>query len=574
MAPSPAHRSSADPSPADPSPADPSAAHRPVSRQTSGRRAADRHLPGHDVTGRRLALAALGSLVLSALTAVVLPAAPASAAVGPLRLVAVGDSYASGEGAIGAGWTNALCHRSALAGPEDASVRLSALRPLAFTSLACSGAVTGSLAGAGSAPPSAAQSLLGPGGQLGFVGLPGERIDALSLSIGGNDLGFSSIVKSCMVPAYDCSLDPAVTAPLTAALGSLPTRLAAVAAGIQGPGRVVPGNVRNVFVTAYPDPTTGLGNDRCGSPVSPGFQGLDGVDASEATFASVGVVAPLNAALANLVATANAAGGIHPVWHLVSDIPARFAGHGYCTGVGSPAIWQWFNPRYIATPIDSLTSQADVFGTLHPNDLGQQAIGMALFDAERFLADGLSVSWYPSATPRLNTPFDLVVRALTARGTPAGGATVAVDGVVRGTTGPNGDVSIPGLTLTTIGTHTVTVDLDPYPMSSRPLTVVGYTYRLTSSVTPIPVNRAVTVTMTAADTATGALVPGTFAVSTAPPVTLQSGVATSATFRPAMTSHYDPELRRLVREPVCPTVTFTPVDTAHYSTGSAGFFDC
>jgi hypothetical protein len=80
--------------------------------------------------------------------------------------------------------------------------------------------------------------------------------------------------------------------------------------------------------------------------------------------------------------------------------------------------------------------------------------------------------------------------------------------------------------------------------------------------------------MTAADTATGALVPGTFAVNTAPPLTLQSGVAATATFRPSTTSYYDPELRRLVREPVCPTVTFTPVDTAHYSTGHAGFFDC
>jgi PASTA domain len=123
----------------------------------------------------------------------------AAAAAPALHIVAVGDSYASGEGAIGAGWASATCHRSSLAGPQDAAARLDTLRPTTFTSL------------------------------------------------------------------------------------------------------------------------------------------------------------------------------------------ARFASHGYCTGGGSPVPWAVPNPRFISTPVDSLTSQNDLGGVMHPNDLGQRAIGAALYEATRFL---------------------------------------------------------------------------------------------------------------------------------------------------------------------------------------------
>jgi hypothetical protein len=522
---------------------------------------------------RRLAAAITGGVCLSVLLPLA-SAPPAAAATTPLRVFAVGDSYASGEGAIGGGWTNAFCHRSPLAGPEDASVRLGALRPVVFTSLACTGSVTGSGIGAGILPGTAAKSLLGAIGQLAGVGAPGERVDALSLSIGGNDLGFASLVTSCMVPAYDCSTDPAVTGPMAASLASLPARLGAVAAGVQGPGRVVPGDVRNVFVTAYPDPTTALDGARCGIWTAPGFQGLDGVDANEAAFASASVVAPLNAALASMVSSANAAPGFHPVWHLVADIPARFATHGYCTGGGSPAPWQWPNPRYIATPVDSLTSQGDVFGTMHPNDLGQQQIGAALFEAERFLADNLYVSVTAGSTPRLSTPVDLTISARTARGTPAVRASVVIDGQLRGITDQDGRLWLPAMTFSSVGDHTVTVDLDPYPVASRVLRVAGYTYTISSNLRPIPYNKSVALLLTATDDTTGAVVPGTFTITGATAVTLTSGAGASVTVKPRYESYYDPDLGRVVREVICPSLVFTPADTAHYTAGGADLFDC
>ena len=84
------------------------------------------------------------------------------------------------------------------------------------------------------------------------------------------------------------------------------------------------------------------------------------------------------AALSAAVAAANAAPGPHPTWHFVSDIPGAFVGHGYCSGVGAPVYSWWAIPRYLNTPVDSVTAQGDIMGTMHPNDLGYSEIGAIL----------------------------------------------------------------------------------------------------------------------------------------------------------------------------------------------------
>ena len=331
---------------------DPSAAaRRPPARLMACIR---RHAAGIVVAGTTLAGA--GGIVT---------ASPAHAQEGSMTVVAVGDSYASGEGAIGAGWVIPDCHRSAIAGPENAAGRLNGLRRTRFHSFACSGAATA--------------NLLGSEGQLSKI--PTGRVDALSMSIGGNDLDFVGIVLVCMIPFQDCmGLEHAVTASLAA----LPGKLAAVF-------DAVPLNVANVFVTEYPDPTTGMLGIPCGDSLMPGFQGWEDISLGESVWASIRVIGRLNAALATAVAAANARPGPHPIFRFVTGISARFATHGFCTGGGSnspltPATW--FHPRYINTPVDSFTSQGNHKGSMHPNDLGQQAIGEALFDAMRFLTVG------------------------------------------------------------------------------------------------------------------------------------------------------------------------------------------
>lgn len=282
-----------------------------------------------------------------------------------MRVVAVGDSYASGEGAMGAGgWVNTACHLSRLAAPADAANQLNAYRPTSFESYACSGANSTAVIA-----------------QL--TGIPATGpVHGLTMSVGGNDIGFAGIITGCL-SMPDCSnLDSSVTT----ALAALPARLAAVFAA-------VPGSVQNVFVTEYPDPTTGLEPFTglavpCGTPPAPSFQGLEAISPIEAAWASSRVVGRLNATIAAAVATANSAPGPHPSFRFVTGISARFATHGYCTGGGSPNPAAWLHPRYIATPVDSVTSQGDALGTLHPNDLGQREIAAQLVSAMRFLTVG------------------------------------------------------------------------------------------------------------------------------------------------------------------------------------------
>jgi serine/threonine-protein kinase len=63
----------------------------------------------------------------------------------------------------------------------------------------------------------------------------------------------------------------------------------------------------------------------------------------------------------------------------VSAISSAFSGHGSCTGGGSPDLLTWGTPRYVSTPADSLTSQGDINGSMHPNNLGQQAIADIIY---------------------------------------------------------------------------------------------------------------------------------------------------------------------------------------------------
>src|SRR5690349_6318414 len=111
----------------------------------------------------------------------------AAASVGPpLNIVALGDSYASGQGGKPAGgnWFDAACYRSARAAAQQAAGLLTANRPVNFTSVACNGSTISN--------SNTAQSLLGPGGQLdtalSLADPDGTHpVDAMTISIGGND---------------------------------------------------------------------------------------------------------------------------------------------------------------------------------------------------------------------------------------------------------------------------------------------------------------------------------------------------------------------------------------------------
>jgi len=165
-------------------------------------------------------------------------------------------------------------------------------------------------------------------------------------------------------------------------LADLPRRLDEVFAAVNSGAA---GTIRFVVVTEYPDPTIGLWGLRCGNPVVPGFAGFDGISEDEATWASIAVIAPLNAAIQDAVFRANTAPGSHPAWAFVSGISSRFSTHGYCTDFPSPSWWTWGNPRYVNTLLDSITAQGDPFGSMHPNASGHAEIADALYSAVWFL---------------------------------------------------------------------------------------------------------------------------------------------------------------------------------------------
>ena len=145
-----------------------------------------------------------------------------------LLMVAMGDSYASGEGnprnveawmreggpftRFDPYWDDDPCNRSVRGGPAQAALDLeqaSAKTSVTLVYLACSGAtvdagILGPQSGAG-------QSLSQVEQARQIVG--NRPIDLVTLSIGGNDVGFTNILAACAtVP--DCPVRPAPSGPL------------------------------------------------------------------------------------------------------------------------------------------------------------------------------------------------------------------------------------------------------------------------------------------------------------------------------------------------------------------------
>ena len=132
-------------------------------------------------------------------------------------VLGLGDSYGAGEGnphksAGGVTWDNRPCHRSVYSGQALSALRLEKSDPrtsVTFVHLACSGAtVFKGILGAYLDPPGSATNYQTRQQKPQIVRASqiadGQKYDAVILSIGGNDIGFSNIVKTCL--AYsDCA---------------------------------------------------------------------------------------------------------------------------------------------------------------------------------------------------------------------------------------------------------------------------------------------------------------------------------------------------------------------------------
>jgi lysophospholipase L1-like esterase len=165
------------------------------------------------------------------------------------RLLALGDSYSSGEGAgdyePGTDTADNTCHRSRNAWPT----LLTEERHLkALPSVACSGAIlTDVLSGRPGGEPERRLS------QLGRInGNP----DIITLTIGGNDLGFRTVLEKCIVADCVSAYHRDSGDVLDARIDALAGRLAAAYRAIQAAAptaRVVVVDYPQLFATGQPN---------------------------------------------------------------------------------------------------------------------------------------------------------------------------------------------------------------------------------------------------------------------------------------------------------------------------------
>lgn len=312
-------------------------------------------------------------------------------------IVSMGDSYASGEGepVVDAVWQNVTltapaywgprydgyCHRSANSGPARAALALERSDPhssVTFLSTACSGGVIANIIDT----PQATDSGTLPLAQFQDVqtqlctnvqptGFPASctpsqmpPIDALLVSIGGNDVHFSDIIMTCAEepnPAapFSCSNDAWFLRTEQAALAALPGKLGNLVTKLAGL------NAPRVYITEYPDSIHQDAGTVCDEVVLE--NAIGGV--SDATIGHDDLVWAAGFIHQVDVAILTAAGAA-PGWTYVGGLETAFATHGYCTAD------HWTN-HYA----ESLNKQADIKGTMHPNIEGANAYAAQILGA-------------------------------------------------------------------------------------------------------------------------------------------------------------------------------------------------
>ena len=251
---------------------------------------------------------------LLAVTSLPVRAQPASSLV--VRYVALGDSYSAGTGAGRYRAAGKSCERSASAFPQLWAARHD---PASFVSVACAGATTATV-------------------RTGQLSALRARTTLVSITIGGNDVGFSQVMETCVL-----QLNSACTNAVTTAESSvrkvLPGRLDRLLRAIR-----IRAPLARIVVLGYPD-LYDLSQSR----------GWDCIGISTAKRAALNQ----GAAVLDRALSAAAARNHDPF----ADVRPEFAGHEICDGSTSY--------------LNALTFPLD--GSYHPNAAGQQSGYLAAF---------------------------------------------------------------------------------------------------------------------------------------------------------------------------------------------------
>jgi lysophospholipase L1-like esterase len=315
-----------------------------------------------------------------------LPAATQDVVVQDWMIVSIGDSIASGEGnpdiqADGgltgrASWRDPSCHRSGRAGPARAALAVEDADPrtsVTFVHLACSGATI-------------TRGLLGPQGKRApqvdrLVELAARReVDAVLMSVGANDIGFSRIVRGCLFKE-PCGGASGAGRDVGHRLEVLRTAYRSLADQLQAPIGLP---AERILLTDYFNPSRDDGDSHCGKEDAD----ADGrfLTTPEWIWAERDVLVPLNAT----VAEAARLHGWTPVTGFDGLADGRgFRRHGFCA-----------KDHWVIRLGESVKRQRDLNGAVHPNELGHREYG-------RRLAESLTRQFYPGPTSRPRPPLVL-----------------------------------------------------------------------------------------------------------------------------------------------------------------------
>jgi len=211
-------------------------------------------------------------------------AVPAADAASSVSYVALGDSYSSGLGAGSYISSSGSCDRSTNAYPEQWA---GANAPASFVSVACAGATTSDVINGQVSALSAGTTLV-------------------SITIGGNDAGFSSVMETCVLRSTSSCVS-AVAAARNFATTQLPARLASTLHAI----RQHAPNAKIVLL-GYPDLYDLSKSSTC---IGLSTQDRTALDAAADTLDSVLSTAVTTAADQDIV---------------FADVRGQFAGHEIC----------------------------------------------------------------------------------------------------------------------------------------------------------------------------------------------------------------------------------------------------
>ena len=260
-----------------------------------------------------------------AVTSVVALAPDARADNGGATYVSIGDSFAAGTGVVPyETGSDAACLRSQTSGYPTLLSRSRTFRNR--DDVTCSGATTGGMAA-----------------QLSSADI-GPNTRSVTVTVGGNDVGWSGALMVCMLSPQGCS----------AALSEVAAQIPAVKSSIAGVIRQVAAKAPNatIYVTGYPylfgdfRGTCTVGTGPTGAPIT-----VDRTTASTVNAAVIGI----NVAIAAGVKKSGIRGAIYV------DVAFLSLNHGLC-GSGH----DWINEV-------QFSGQYPLPQSLHPNRAGEKS---------------------------------------------------------------------------------------------------------------------------------------------------------------------------------------------------------